>query len=280
MKEKAVLFGPERNLAGVLTFPENGNEKPGAGVIIFNAGFIHHVGPYRLHVDLARDLAAAGFPVLRFDFSGIGDSPLGNSKELDLERTKTENNAAIEIMVRHAGCEKIILLGLCSGADNAHAIAIDDARVSGVVFMDGFAYPTLLFYCKDYGPGMLKPWKWFKYGLRLMHKILTIRRKDMVGGAFFQPDLKIYERDFPPRQQVVRELQAIVDRGARLFFIYSGGIAIYYNYDKQFLHMFRSLDFKGRVVHRYFKDADHTFTNYFLRAELREEIVKWVGENF
>jgi pimeloyl-ACP methyl ester carboxylesterase len=280
MKEKAVLFGLERNLAGVLTFPENGNEKRTAGIIIFNAGFIHHVGPYRLHVDLARDLAAAGFPVLRFDFSGIGDSPLGNSKELDLERIKTENNAAIETMVHHTGCERIILLGLCSGADNAHAIAIDDARISGIVFMDGFAYPTFLFYCKDYGPGLLKPMKWLGYCFRLAKKMRAFCSKRSASASFFQPDLKIYERDFPPKPQVIRELQAMIDRGTKLFFIYSGGIAIYYNYDKQLVHMFRSLNFKGRVSHRYFKDADHTFTNYFLREKLRGEIVKWVGENF
>jgi hypothetical protein len=41
-----------------------------------NAGMLHRVGPYRLHVRLARDLARMGFSSLRVDLADTGDSPL------------------------------------------------------------------------------------------------------------------------------------------------------------------------------------------------------------
>ena len=40
-----------------------------------NAGSIHRVGPNRSFVRMARRFADLGYPVLRMDLSGIGDSP-------------------------------------------------------------------------------------------------------------------------------------------------------------------------------------------------------------
>ncbi len=72
MRERAVVFGDPPDLVGVLTEPDGVCRD--RGVIILNAGIIHRVGPNRLHVRMARALASLGFPVLRFDFSGQGDS--------------------------------------------------------------------------------------------------------------------------------------------------------------------------------------------------------------
>ena len=75
MTEQVLLFGTNRCLVGMLTEPEK-SQVPAdlPAFILFNAGLLHRVGPNRLHVTLARRLARRGFPVLRFDFSGIGDS--------------------------------------------------------------------------------------------------------------------------------------------------------------------------------------------------------------
>ena len=43
-------------------------------IILLNTGVEHHVGPHRLYVPLAREWAARGHLVLRFDLGGIGDS--------------------------------------------------------------------------------------------------------------------------------------------------------------------------------------------------------------
>src|SRR5262245_46637148 len=73
MREEAIRFGARQELIGVVTAPDQPVESLPA-VLFLNAGLIHHVGPSRLYVRLARRLTALGFVTLRFDFSGIGDS--------------------------------------------------------------------------------------------------------------------------------------------------------------------------------------------------------------
>ncbi len=75
MKEEALRFGPNGSLIGIVTDPseeERGKNLP--AFLLLNAGHLHRVGPNRHYVSIARKLSAMGFTVLRFDFSGIGDS--------------------------------------------------------------------------------------------------------------------------------------------------------------------------------------------------------------
>ncbi|MGH9337465.1 MAG: alpha/beta fold hydrolase, partial [Vicinamibacteria bacterium] len=66
MSEKTLLFGKTKSLAGVVTDPVGGRNlrTPPLGFVILNAGIVHHVGPNRIHVKLARRLAEAGFIVM------------------------------------------------------------------------------------------------------------------------------------------------------------------------------------------------------------------------
>ena len=75
MKEKAYRFGKDDCLTGIVAAPDNYPKtdiKP--AVVLLNAGILHRVGPYRLHVDLARKLVSMNFTVLRFDLSGMPTS--------------------------------------------------------------------------------------------------------------------------------------------------------------------------------------------------------------
>ena len=74
------MFGTSHRLFGVLVKPRVASaDRP--AVIMTNAGTVHRIGPHRLYVDLARELAELGFTVLRMDLSGIGDSAVGTSPE-------------------------------------------------------------------------------------------------------------------------------------------------------------------------------------------------------
>ena len=74
-REEAVRFGPDERLFGILTEPPPAAARPALPpILLLNAGCIHHVGPNRWYVSLARQLAQLGHRVLRFDLSGLGDS--------------------------------------------------------------------------------------------------------------------------------------------------------------------------------------------------------------
>ena len=107
----------------------------GTGVILLNAGVVHHVGPNRLYVTLARRLARSGFTVLRFDHSGVGDSP---PREDDLpfdESSILEVKDAMHWLAAERRCTAFVLVGLCSGTLTAFRVAQMDSRVSGLVLL-------------------------------------------------------------------------------------------------------------------------------------------------
>jgi alpha-beta hydrolase superfamily lysophospholipase len=75
MKEMAVRFGKFNSLIGVITEPDPPELGENPAIILSNAGLIHHIGPNRIYVKLARHLAENGYRVIRFDLSGVGGLP-------------------------------------------------------------------------------------------------------------------------------------------------------------------------------------------------------------
>ena len=75
MQETVIQFGPDKGLLGILTTPADSVRVDGAPIaVIINAGIVHRIGPFGLHVKMARQLAEAGYSTLRLDLSGLGDS--------------------------------------------------------------------------------------------------------------------------------------------------------------------------------------------------------------
>lgn len=136
-KEEALLLGSHRSLVGVYTPAASGDARTGAdmAVILLNSGLIHHVGPHRLHVKLARALGARGISALRVDVSGIGDSsvrPDGLPAQVLAAREPRE---IMDDLTRR-GHRNFVLFGICSGARQALLAAAGDARVRGLVLVN------------------------------------------------------------------------------------------------------------------------------------------------
>lgn len=132
MTEEALLFGQQRNLIGLLNKPEHSNA---VGVIFLSPGLIGKYGMGRMHVEVARRAAASGFTCLRFDFSGVGDSPTRTDDLGVLDIAAQEPSEAIDLLAEQ-GCQKFVLVGLCSGAVAGLMAAQADSRVSGVVALN------------------------------------------------------------------------------------------------------------------------------------------------
>ena len=273
MKEKAVLFGRHATLVGIITEAAGERHTPThPGVLLLNAGLLHRIGPSRMYVCLARKLAAAGFPVLRLDFSGIGDSPARRDTVSLEDAALEEVRDAMDLMARTRGTERFLLMGLCSGADNAFQAARVDPRVMGMVLIDGFAYRTPSFWRRYYQERVLNVDKW----KHLISTRLGIGRPDAEpGDEAAHDEREAYERSFPPIERTRADLEAMAARGVRVLVIYSAGQYLYYNYAEQFDEAFDGADFRGLVTSRFFPASNHTFTRHAHRDELVNTIADW-----
>jgi alpha-beta hydrolase superfamily lysophospholipase len=117
IRERAVRLG-EVGLFAMVT--EALGSLPSATVLLLNAGVIQHVGPARLWVTLARQLAARGLRVVRLDLSGLGDSPVRAGQTPHLAHP-LEAMDDLELVLDGLGldAEEVIVAGLCSGAYHA-----------------------------------------------------------------------------------------------------------------------------------------------------------------
>lgn len=92
---------------------------------------------HRVFVSLARALAARGHPVLRFDYTGAGDSS-GGSGETSLETHVADLSAAVESLAeRTPGLERIGIIGLRLGATIGALVAERAAAGTGPTIIQG-----------------------------------------------------------------------------------------------------------------------------------------------
>jgi exosortase A-associated hydrolase 1 len=106
------------------------------GVVIVVGGPQYRAGAHRQFVALARALAEAGFPALRFDHRGMGDS---EGEQRSFEDIGTDIACAIDALQRAApGVRRVVLWGLCDGASAAllYLQSQADPRVAGLALLN------------------------------------------------------------------------------------------------------------------------------------------------
>ncbi len=121
-------------LVGIL---HPGQAEKKTGVVIVVGGPQYRVGSHRQFVLMARRIAAAGYPVLRFDYRGMGDSE-GDMRSF--EDVDDDIRAAIDqIFESVPGLTKVVLLGLCDAASAILMYCTTDSRVSGLILLNPWA---------------------------------------------------------------------------------------------------------------------------------------------
>ena len=266
--ERACRFGRAQHLIGMVGEPSATSSPNQVGVIVLNAGLVHRIGPFRLHVELSRRLNACGYPTLRFDLSSIGDSGASGESQSHEDQVRADVADAIDLLKQHTGVARVVLVGLCSGAQNAHTVACTEARVEGVVFLDGYAYRTFGFRIRHYLPRLLSARRW----LRFMERSVASSDDDDSNVSFGV--------HYPPRRQVREELSGMVDRGLKLCFIYSGGIGHHYNHPRQFRECYGRLASRPEVTSHLLGQTDHTYVLEPDRKVLLGTIEQWLAANF
>ena len=121
-------------LVGILSAPVD--TAPELGVVVVVGGPQYRAGSHRQFTLLARELAAAGFAVLRFDSRGMGDS---EGEARDFEGVSDDIASAIDALHRRlSGLRQVVLWGLCDGASAAllYAHAKSDPRLAGLCLLN------------------------------------------------------------------------------------------------------------------------------------------------
>ena len=137
-REQAITFDCQGEcLVGILSLAEStAKTTASTGVVIVVGGPQYRGGSHRQFVLLARALAMAGTPVLRFDYRGMGDST-GELHTFD--NVNDDIAAAINtLQMAVPALQGVVLWGLCDGASAAllYCRATHDARINGLCLLN------------------------------------------------------------------------------------------------------------------------------------------------
>lgn len=134
MNEKPLVIESSAGhpLVGML-HPADGKQELGVLVMVAG-GPQYRIGGHRQLVLWARKISARGFPVLRFDFSGMGDS---YGEYLDFENTEDDIRAALDrFFAETPSLKQVILWGECNACSASLVYAHKDPRVKGLVMLN------------------------------------------------------------------------------------------------------------------------------------------------
>ncbi|ADM10201.1 hypothetical protein PB2503_10749 [Parvularcula bermudensis HTCC2503] len=260
-EEELIFFGPEEGLVGTLTSP--GGPSKGR-IVIPNAGIVGRAGPHRLHTRLARSLADEGYDVLRIDLHGLGDSAPPPGDLGHEAQAVADIKAAIDAL--GSGRGRIILMGLCSGADNAQATALIDDRVTDLILLDphAFAHPR-------------------RVALTLMQKAASPARWAALISRAAQRQANTAspapsDRPVPDRRDFADQWQALARRGVGIYARYTNHVShIVASAEEARLGLGLPKDRQDpRLCIEMDKDANHTYTDLKAQGRLDLAIKSWL----
>lgn len=281
MTEAVLEFGPARRLVGILSRPSAAEGvRRDLAVVITNSGIIHRVGANRVHVRLARALASAGYPVLRYDLPGIGDSERSGSGEAVQEENIAGTRAALDALQRSGVAGQFVMVGLCSGADHALTMAIVDPRIVGAVTID----PTGMFSTRRHRINRvlqtaargLRPHVWWRLVTGRYNLARTLTNPAPETRLPGQPRTLDPEKDVDILRQMTAAFKQLADRGVRLFVVITRHNRGIYSYRRQIFDTMPELDLEHVVHVDERPSSDHTFSTESDRAWLERGILTWI----
>ena len=287
IEEQFCRFGADQHLVGVLTRTSAARDRP--AVVIFNAGAVHRVGPNRVGVTLARELAAAGFACLRFDLEGIGDSVLraaGRENHPYPATALDDARAAFDFLRGEFGYARFVSVGLCSGAHNTfHAgltLTGHDIRelvlINPLTFYwaEGMSLETTRHFedAIQYRKSMRDPGRWLKLlrgGVNMARLAETVvglakekvkSQRDALREVFMAGRAPRLARDLRRLFAMKRPLSFFIaegDPGREILMTQAGRTAT---------RALKTGDIRVEII----PDADHTFSQLKPRGELMRRL--------
>lgn len=219
-------------------------------VVFLNAGAVRHIGPNRIWVDSARELAAAGVRSVRVDLAGIGEAAGESARFAEVaefyEPEFGEQVGAVLGALERAGIgRRFILAGLCSGGYWAYRLGVDDTRVDRVVLLNTGALiwrHSLVMEYDEKGISMLgqgRLWRKLLHGEFDLKKIrafayLVMRRLRQEGRSLYRR-VRGGGTEGPAEREprLEAELDLLRDRGTTLALAFSAAERAFEELDRK-----------------------------------------------
>ena len=276
ISEQAVLLGQRQSLVGVLARAVAETPADGPTVVILNTGIIHRVGHHRMFVTMSRALARAGHTVLRFDFSGIGDSDPRNDGLSPLDSCMADIKDALDWLERNCQASRVILVGLCSGADHAVLYGHTDDRVAALVLMDPTIPATFRYYVHFIGRRVTRLRSW----IRVMTGRSSVARIWLGQALHIVWPWRTFRPVMMPspitHDKIDEHYQKTVDKNISILAVFTED-AMRQTYREQILDALPNVSFGSKLTLELFPGSDHTFILESDRSRLIRLIVAWVA---
>jgi pimeloyl-ACP methyl ester carboxylesterase len=108
--------------------------------VLLAGGSVRHIGPNRISVRIARELAKEGYASLRLDGRGVGDSDGGGNEprpsEEDYREHIYDDIESVMQLATAQGAKQFLMTGLCSGATASYQIAWRRSDVKAIVLLN------------------------------------------------------------------------------------------------------------------------------------------------
>jgi len=140
--EDAVRLGGDAAIFTIVT-RQSSTDAHAPMVVLLNSGSVHHIGPNRVYVTLARLLAQRGLVVARIDLPGLGDSPPHAGAVGNLPYSPSalaDIQLALPELQQRYGATELHLCGICSGAYHALKSSLDGAALRSAVVINPLTY--------------------------------------------------------------------------------------------------------------------------------------------
>jgi hypothetical protein len=284
MIERSLGFGMNNGLIGTLCIPEQSDcsgMTATAGIILFNAGIVHRIGPQRINVHLARDLAKAGIPSIRFDLGGVGDSARAAGETGFEDQAVADIQAAMTTLGEATGLRRFGLFGFCSGAFHSYNAAQIDKRVIGVMLYEAYRYQTvkanlirLSLRIQRYGLTQTIT----QYATKALHCVFRKLHPLRIAKPSVKEPGVGFIVDSTSKASFAKGVRLLLERGVNVSMLYAGSGFAVYSYPRQFKDAFKNLGIADEVSTTFLPDIDHMATGKAAQSALVQQVLAWAAK--